>query len=136
MRVLVADDDDDLRALVVGSLREDGYEVSEAADGVELLTRLEEALDESAPHQPDVVLADVRMPRLSGLGVLEALRRARLSFPVVLMTVIKDDSVHLLARRLGAVGVIHKPLDMDDLRTALVNARSVFVKMRGPADVS
>jgi CheY-like chemotaxis protein len=131
MRILVADDDEDVRALVADTLRADGYDVLEAADGVELLARLEEALD-SPEHRPDVVLTDVMMPRLSGLGVLDALRTARLHFPVILMTVLKDESVHVVARRLGAVGVIHKPLDADDLRTAILNARLIYTKLRGP----
>jgi FixJ family two-component response regulator len=71
------------------------------------------------------------MPRLSGLGVLDALRRARLHFPVVLMTVLTDDSIWIVARRLGAVGVLHKPFDVDDLRTAVVNAVQAYA--RSPA---
>jgi two-component system, response regulator, stage 0 sporulation protein F len=134
MRVLVADDDEDMRSLVAASLRADGYDVVEAGDGVELLAKLEEALD-SPQRGLDIVLTDVMMPRLSGLGVLDALRRARLNFPVVLMTVLKDESVHVLARRLGAVGVIHKPLDVDNLRTAVLNARYIFDRLRNPAEV-
>jgi CheY-like chemotaxis protein len=119
--VLVADDDDDMRALVASSLRADGYEVLEAIDGAELLDRLEEALTD--PHsRPDVVVTDIMMPRLSGLGVLDALRRAQLHFPVILMTVLADDSIHIVAKRLGALGVLRKPFDIDDLRTAVVNA--------------
>lgn len=119
--ILVADDDEDLRALVVSTLRADGYDVQEARDGVELLARLERASYDPR-ERPDVVLTDVMMPGLSGLGVLDAMRRARLSFPVVLMTVLKDESIHVVARRLGALGVIGKPFDIDDLRTAIRNA--------------
>jgi CheY-like chemotaxis protein len=119
--VLVADDDEDMRDLVASSLRADGYAVVEANDGAELLDRLEEALQDPG-SRPDVVVTDIMMPGLSGLGVLDALRRARLEFPVILMTVLADDSIHLVARRLGAVGVLRKPFDMDDLRTAIVNA--------------
>ncbi|HEY8088182.1 MAG TPA: response regulator [Polyangiaceae bacterium] len=119
--VLVADDDDDMRSLVAYSLRADGHEVVEAHDGVELLERLESALDDPRAR-PDVVVTDVMMPRLSGLGVLDALRRAQVHFPVILMTVLADPSVYTVARRLGAIGVIHKPFDVDDLRTAVVNA--------------
>lgn len=73
--VIVADDDDDLRALVVETLRSDGYTVVEARDGAELLSMLSETLDDPI-ERPDVVLTDVLMPKLSGLGVLEQLRRA------------------------------------------------------------
>jgi CheY-like chemotaxis protein len=126
-RVLVADDDEDVRTLVAHTLRQDGYQVAEACDGAELLARLEKAVDGGAPC-PDVVLTDVMMPGLSGLGVLDALRRVQAHFPVVLMTVLKDDSLHIVARRLGAVGVLSKPLDIDDLRTAILNARLAFAR--------
>jgi DNA-binding response OmpR family regulator len=121
MKVLVADDDDDMRALVAETLRSDGHLVIEAKDGADLLDRLERAFADPR-SVPDVVVTDIMMPRLSGLGVLDALRRARLHFPVILMTVLNDPSVHVVARRLGALGVMHKPFDMDDLRTAVINA--------------
>ncbi len=123
--VLVADDDEDMRALVATSLREDGYLVREACDGAELLTQLEEALDDPS-SRPDVVVSDVMMPGLSGLGVLSALRRAQQDVPVILITVLSDDTIHIVARRLGAVGVLRKPFDIDDLRTAIIHACRAF----------
>ncbi len=123
--ILVADDDDDMRALVASVLRADGYVVEEAVDGAELLDRLEQAIDNPAAR-PDVVVTDIMMPKLSGLGVLDALRRAQVHFPVLLMTVLDDYSIHIVARRLGALGVLRKPFDMDDLRTAVVNACLVY----------
>jgi CheY-like chemotaxis protein len=119
--VLVADDDEDMRALIATTLREDGYEVTEACDGADLLAQLEAALDDPS-KRPDVVVSDVIMPQLSGLGVLEALRRAQQRLPVILMTVVSDETIHTVAKRLGAIGVLHKPFEIDDLRTAIVNA--------------
>jgi two-component system response regulator (stage 0 sporulation protein F) len=131
--VLVADDDDDMRALVASALRADGYDVLEARDGAELLDRLEQALEQPAAR-PDIVVTDIMMPRLSGLGVLDALRRAQLHFPVILMTVLADDSINIVAKRLGAIGVLRKPFDVDDLRTAVVNACVAYA--RRPHDPS
>lgn len=121
-KALVADDDDDMRALVVSALQADGYSTLEVRDGAELLEILERTLDDP-DLRPDVLLTDVCMPRLSGLGVLQAMRRAQLSLPVVVMTVFAHDSVRTIARQLGAVGVLHKPFDPDDLLTAVHNAR-------------
>jgi two-component system response regulator (stage 0 sporulation protein F) len=129
--VLVADDDDDMRDLIAATLRSDGYEVLEATDGVDLLDRLERALDDPS-ERPDVVVTDIMMPRLSGLGVLDALRRAQLHVPVILMTVLADQSVHIVARRLGAVGVLRKPFDADDLRAAVVGACLAHQRKQSP----
>ncbi len=85
---------------------------------------LDEALDEPS-LRPDVLVTDIRMPKLSGLGVLHALKRARWSLPVVVMTAVHDEFIEVVAMRLGAVGILHKPFDMDDLMTAVQNARAV-----------
>ncbi len=119
--ILVADDDDDFRSLVAETLRADGYQVVEARDGVELLSLLDGGASSPRFH-PDVIISDVRMPRLSGLGILEHLKRARVKLPVVLMTGFFPASVRVLARRLGALEVLAKPFLADDLRAALSNA--------------
>jgi two-component system nitrogen regulation response regulator GlnG len=124
LRVLVADDDDDMLALVTATLQGDGCSTVEAHDGDELIEMLTHALDQ--PNlRPDVIVADVKMPGLSGLGVLAVLNRMTSRVPVVLMTVVTDASIHAVARRLGAVGVLHKPFDPDDLLTAVRNAKSI-----------
>ena len=125
--VLVADDDDDMRALMVATLKRDGYKVVEAKDGGELLERLRDAYDETG-ERFDIVVTDVRMPRLSGLGVLQELKRARMHLPVIVVTVFGDDSMHIVARRLGAIGVLRKPFDVDDFRTAVMNASQALAQ--------
>ena len=72
--------------------------------------------------RPDVVVTDVKMPRLSGLGVLHKLRGA-LSVPVVVMTGLSDGSIRTMAMQLGAVAVLSKPFDPDDMLTAVCNAK-------------
>jgi CheY-like chemotaxis protein len=119
--VIVADDDDDFRALVAETLRSDGYTVVEARDGAELLSLLGDSLDDPFTR-PDIILTDVLMPKLSGLGVLEELRRARVRLPVLMMTGFAPASVAAVAKRLGAVGVLKKPFDAADLRAAVLNA--------------
>jgi CheY-like chemotaxis protein len=121
MTVLVADDDDDMRSLVRETLHADGCTTMEARDGGELLEMLRDGLDEPS-LRPDVLVTDVKMPRLSGLGVLDAIRRARWDLPVVVMTVVSDESIHSVAKRLGAVGVLRKPFEPEDLVAAVRNA--------------
>jgi CheY-like chemotaxis protein len=90
MLVIVADDDDDMRALVTATLRADGCTTLEARDGRELLELLEHAHDDPM-LLPDVVVSDVRMPGLSGLGVLQVLQQAHWRLPVVMMTIVSDE---------------------------------------------
>jgi len=120
-RIFVAEDDDELRGVVVEALQADGYTVVEARDGAELLALLETTLDDPSAS-PAVIVADVRMPKLSGLGVLDHLRKANIHVPVVMMTGFAIESVGVVARRLGALGVLGKPFDVDDLRMAVMNA--------------
>ena len=125
--VIVADDDDDLRALVTATLRADGCTTLEARDGQELLA----LLDQAAEHpglRPDVLVSDVKMPRLSGLGVLEALRRADWKLPVVMMTIVKDDSIRSVAERLGAAGVLRKPFQAEELLAAVRGAHAASLR--------
>jgi CheY-like chemotaxis protein len=87
LRVLVADDDDEMRAFVTAALQADGCSTVEAHDGRELPDLLKNALD-SADLRPDVIVADVKMPGLSGLGALAALQHSKWDLPVVLITVL------------------------------------------------
>jgi CheY-like chemotaxis protein len=96
--------------------------VVETRDGAELLDRLTEVLNDPS-RRPVVIVTDVLMPNLSGLGVLAALRRARWDVPVILMTALNDESVLTVAQRFGVVTLFRKPVDIDDLRTAVLNAR-------------
>ncbi len=120
--VLVADDDEDMRSLIANSLRVDGHHVVESRDGAELLERLTEVLNDPS-RRPVVIVTDVLMPNLSGLGVLAALRRARWDVPVILMTALDDESVLTVAQRFGVVTLFKKPVNVDNLRTAVLNAR-------------
>jgi CheY-like chemotaxis protein len=122
-RLLLAEDDHELRSLLASALRKDGYEVLEASDGPELVDNIEATM--KAPRDAGgglVVVADVRMPGLTGLDVLMALRAARCETPVILMSAFGDEEMHAEARALGAVAVLDKPFAVDDLRMAVFKA--------------
>jgi DNA-binding response OmpR family regulator len=117
-RVLVAEDDADMRHLVVETLRKDGYIVTEATDGGRLLVSLaREFWIMGAGEVTDLVVSDIRMPVCSGIQLLEQLRAAHWRVPVILMTAFGDDATRRRATSLGAV-LFDKPFDLDDLRTA------------------
>jgi len=121
MRVFVADDDDAMREALTATLQTAGHETIEARDGADLLELLEDAVDDPL-RCPDLVVADVKMPNLSGFGVVGAVRRALWNIPILLITALGDPSVQTVGRRLGAIDVLRKPFDMDDLLTAVRNA--------------
>jgi len=121
-RLLIADDDTDLREQLASVLSEDGYDVDEAADGNELLEALASA-SRPANEQPTyaAIVMDLMMPGFSGVDVLTALHTPPPRVPVLVMTGCEDEHVVQTASSLGAVAVFRKPFDLDELRAALLS---------------
>ncbi|MET0790436.1 MAG: response regulator [Polyangiaceae bacterium] len=117
-RLLLAEDDFELRELLACVLRADGHEVVEARDGNELWELLSgETTGEVGSFA--LVVSDVRMPGLTAFDVLTRLQRAAAETPVILITAFGDQTTHLRALRLGASRVFDKPFDCDELREAV-----------------
>lgn len=122
-RVLLAEDDPAFRTTMSLILGGDGYEVVEVADGSGVLDELVHSLsDESSLRSFDVIITDVRMPGFSGMDVLRAVRGLPEAPPVILMTAFGNKETHREAHRLGALTVLDKPFDLDDLRAAVADA--------------
>jgi len=119
-RVLVAEDDAAMRALLACRLRRAGFEVVEASTGTEALQRLAGDRIGTSGRAFDVVVSDVRMPGCDGLHILAWLQRTSASVPVILITAFGKKATHLEAQRLGAYAVVDKPFDLCDL-TELVS---------------
>lgn len=110
MRVVVADDDRDIRELVGFALSRAGHEVSPAADGVQ-------ALDAVHTYAPDAVLLDVSMPEMSGLQVCEQLRSQQQyeGLPIMILTANADQSATDQALAAGANAYLPKPFALAQL---------------------
>lgn len=123
-RILVADDDRTVREWLAGILRAEKFAVSTAADGEAALKKLRNA-------KFDLVLLDVRMPRMNGLDVLAALRGRKNQPKVIVIT--SDDSPETLlaAVRENAHQYIAKPINQDALVTLV--RQSIGKKSRVPA---
>jgi CheY-like chemotaxis protein len=119
--ILLADDDHVLRRALREELEAKGYDVSEAPDGASALELLAAAAD-GGVAMPDVLVLDVRMPGLSGLGVLEAMRRLPRPPVTIVVTGFVDRSIQVFASRFGARRVLHKPVDLDELLGAVLDA--------------
>jgi len=107
--ILLAEDDLELRELLMLVLSRAGYQVTGCDNGLQLLEELEHA------HQYDLVISDVRMPALTGLEVLESQLDKPSHLPFIGMTAFGDHETHEAARRLGAVAMIDKPFDLDEM---------------------
>src|SRR5690348_7741726 len=114
--VWVAEDDAELRRLLVAVLRKDGHRVRELGDGEELWKALSAVL--GGPDAPELVLSDQSMPRLSGIDVLRRLREAGAQLPFILITAFPSEETKSVAREHGA-RVLHKPFDLKVIREAV-----------------
>ncbi|MFL5355894.1 response regulator [Archangium sp.] len=117
LRVLLAEDQAEMRALLCGMLAREGYEVVVAQDGPGLIKTLIAGLTEDgAPWVPDLIISDVRMPGFSGVEVLARLRRDSWATPVLLITAFGDDELREQVERLGAARVLDKPFELEQLK--------------------
>lgn len=108
-RILIADDDPLLRALLVHRLTADGYEVATAEDG-------SQALEAIAQQQPDLIVLDALMPVMDGFEVLRRLKGGGLSdAPVIMLTALKREQDIVGALKLGAADYLVKPFIPDEL---------------------
>jgi DNA-binding NtrC family response regulator len=107
-RILVVDDEPAQRELVAGFLRKQGFEVALAGDGTDALGRF--------TREPfDLVLTDQRMPGLSGLELLDALRAVTPEAAVIVMTAYGTIETAVAAIKAGAADYLTKPLNLDEL---------------------
>jgi DNA-binding response OmpR family regulator len=103
-KVLLVDDEDQLRRVMRDLLERDGYSVTEARDGVE-------ALDQIDRHAPDIIVLDLSLPGLDGYGVLSHLRSrpATVDIPVVVLTAQGDEDNEVRVFEMGADDFLSKP---------------------------
>lgn len=123
-RVLVVEDDPDMRRLVSFMLQRDGYDIVEASSGVGLLAGMEFTTWNDPNESFDAILTDIQMPDLTALEVLGSMPEKGFGTPVLLMSAYGSAENRARARALGAVAFIDKPIDWDKLRIALSKAVS------------
>jgi len=121
--VLLVDDEDQLRKVMKDLLEREGYEVTEAADGVQ-------ALDQVDRHAPDIIVLDLNLPGLDGYGVLNHLRSrpATRDIPVVVLTAHGDEESEVRVFELGADDFLSKPFRARALSARL---QAVLGRSRG-----
>jgi two-component system, NtrC family, response regulator HydG len=115
VRILVVDDDAGARKALVELLSSHGFQLDSAADGAAALERISEL-------PPDVLITDLDMPRLDGMGLLKELRERELDLPTLVVTSASEVASAVAAMRAGAADYITKPIDFDSLLLAVERA--------------
>jgi response regulator NasT len=122
-RVVVAEDEALIRMDLVEMLAEEGYVVvGEAPDG-------ERAVELAEQHRPDLVILDVKMPKLDGIAAAAKITEDRIA-PVVMLTAFSQRDLVERARDAGAMAYLVKPFQKRDLLPAIEMATSRFAEIR------
>ncbi|RPI06888.1 MAG: hybrid sensor histidine kinase/response regulator [Ignavibacteriae bacterium] len=108
IQVLIADDEDPLRTTIAAWLADEGFEVQQAADGVEAIKKVQE-------KDFNIAILDIKMPGANGLEVLRYIKKNSSQTEIVMMTGMSDVSMAVEAMKLGAKEYLTKPIDLDQL---------------------
>jgi two-component system response regulator PilR (NtrC family) len=114
-RILVVDDEKSMREFLRILLEKEGHEVATAEDG-------EAGLQQAMRHAADLVISDIKMPRLDGVGLLTGLRDHGLETPVILVTAYASRDSAIQAMKQGAFDYITKPFKVDEIRAVIHRA--------------
>lgn len=128
-KILLVDDDDQLRGSFTRLLEQEGHEARAAASGEAALALVDEAM-------PDAVIMDVRMPGMDGLATLRLLRERERRLPVIIMTAYSTTESAIEATRLGAFDYILKPFEIPDVLALLSRALEAGRMMRNQVRLS
>src|SRR5688572_22928178 len=109
-RILVVDDQEMMRDSLAANLAREGHEVVAISDGTVAVSRLE------GPGKFDLLITDLKMPKMTGIELLAESKRVRPDMPVVLMTAFASVQTAVEAMKLGAYDYIQKPFDGDEIK--------------------
>lgn len=122
-RILIVDDEPEIRRLVASYLIDDGYDVEELDNGPAAVTRLDRQ------PMPDLIILDVRMPGFDGIETLRELRR-RSDIPVIMLTAAAEETDRLIGLSVGADDYVTKPFSP---REVVARVKAVLRRFRSGA---
>jgi len=114
-KILLAEDDYEMRRMLALRLRQEEFEVIECSDGYQLLDHMGNPVFEGQPDDFDIIISDIRMPGITGLEVLEGIYESEWFTPMILITAFGDNDTHAKAEELGAAAFFDKPFDIEKL---------------------
>ena len=115
LRILVVDDEDDLRNLLSDVLRNAGYDTKPASNG-------EEAIELLKKHQFDLALLDIQMPLANGIQVLKYIRQHSPATKAIMLTGYADLKHAMEAKEFGAMDFIGKPYKLEEIMSTVERA--------------
>ena len=111
-RVLVVDDEDALRMVLSAELSSSGYDVTTSSDGDEAITQIQN-------KKFDLVLLDIKMPKVDGFEVLKFIKKNSPGVKVIMLTGFADLKNAIESKKHGAEDFVSKPYDLVDLLTTI-----------------
>lgn len=112
-KIMVVDDEKNIRIMLKRVLSGDQYEIDEAVNGLEALQKI-------AQERYDAILLDLKMPEMNGLQVIDKIKEMDINTPIIMMSAYGTIPEAVEAMKLGAVDYLIKPFDLDELRMTLV----------------
>jgi len=111
-RILVIEDDEEMRSLLKDFLLGEGFEPDSVNNGSEAFRRL-------AKEPFDLIITDVRMPGLTGLDILPGIKKLQPESPIIVITAFGTEEVHRRAIERGATAYLEKPIHFHKLKTMI-----------------
>ncbi|GIN90825.1 sporulation initiation phosphotransferase F [Siminovitchia terrae] len=113
-KVLIVDDQFGIRTLLNEVLQKEGYEIFQAANGLQALSVTEQ-------YAPDLVLLDMKIPGMDGLEILKKMKEINSDIKVIIMTAYGELDLIEQTKKLGALAHFSKPFDIEEIRSAVKN---------------
>jgi DNA-binding response OmpR family regulator len=122
VRILVIEDDEEMRSLLKDFLEEEGFETDSASNGSDAFRKL-------VKEPFDFIITDIRMPGLTGLDILPGIKKLHPDASIIVITAFGSEEVHWRSLNRGATAYLEKPIHFDKLRTLIHEMVSSKEKM-------
>lgn len=109
-RILVVEDDEEMRSLLKDFFEEDGFEIDSVSNGSEAFRKI-------AREPFDLIITDIRMPGLTGLDILPGIKKLQPKVSIIVITAFGSEEVRSKALERGATAYLEKPILFNKLRT-------------------
>jgi two-component system chemotaxis response regulator CheY len=127
-RVMVVDDEENIRKIVRMTLTKAGYDVVEAEDGEAAVKVLK---SDDNPLMVDVIICDIRMPKVNGVEAIQYFRSQFPSIPVIVLTGYPDTDLAVSLLKQGVVDYVTKPVEGEKLAAVVANAMKQRTELKG-----